>query len=216
MQKNLELCLRPLEKDSWRNIYNSLVYVRCPGKLEVLKKAGFEVDSRNDGFIGMSFISHLEGLCFYVIAAAHIRNENIFVCRENKVSEVIFKAVDLSSCLYLNQENIDLDLSRYYSYAQNIIKNYEEPFEEAVEIRDITELDGFRKPFWPDEIEVLLIGGAGQQERVFVRAERFGDNCLFGHLVDEPELFEGIHKGDEIDFMLIEREGKSSTVHVVK
>ena len=216
MQKNLESCLKPLGTEDWRKIYNSIVYVRYSQGLDILKKAGFEVDSRNDGFIGMCFVDHVEGLSFYVIAAAHIRDNNIFLSKENKSSRLILRALGLKDCLYLNQENIDLDLSRYYSYAQNIIKNYEEPFEEAVEIRDITELDGFRKPFWPDEIEVLLIGGAGQQERVFVRAERFGENCLFGLLVDEPELFEGIHKGDEIDFMLIEREGKSSTVHVVK
>ncbi len=214
MQEKLELCLKNLGAENWRNICNSLVYIRCPQKLEVLKKASFEVDSRNDGFIAMCFVDHAEGLCFYVIAAAHIRDNNIFVSRENKASRLIFKASEFEKCLYLNQENIEVDLSRYYSYAGAIMKEFEEPFEEAVAIRDITELDDFRRPFNPDEIEVMLIGKEFGQKRIFVRAERFGENCLYGIIVSEPGADTGFCKGDEIDFMLVEREGKLSTVHV--
>ena len=172
MQKNLESCLKPLGTEDWRNISNSIVYVRYSQGLDILKKAGFEVDSRNDGFIGMCFVDHVEGLSFYVIAAAHIRDNNIFLSKENKSSRLILRALGLKDCLYLNQENIEVDLSRYYSYAGDIMKEFEEPFEEAVSIRDITELDDFRKPFSPDEIEVLLIGKAFGQECVMVRAEQ--------------------------------------------
>lgn len=214
MQKNLESCLKALAEEDWRNISNSIVYVRYSQGLEVLKKAGFEVDSRNDGFIGMCFVDHLEGLSFYVIAAAHIRDNNIFVSKENKSSRLIFKAAALKDCLYLNQENIEVDLTRYYSYAGAIMKEFEEPFEEAVAIRDITELDDFRSPFNPDEIEVLLIGKAFGQKRIQVRAERFGENCLYGIIVSEPDGTTGFSKGDEIDFMLVEREGGFSTVHL--
>ena len=214
MQKNLESCLKPLGTEDWRNIANSIVYVRYSQGLDILKKAGFEVDSRNDGFIGMCFVDHVEGRSFYVIAAAHIRDNNIFLSKENKSSRLILRALGLKDCLYLNQENIEVDLSRYYSYAGDIMKEFEEPFGEAVSIRDITELDDFRKPFSPDEIEVLLIGKAFGQERVMIRAEQYGENCLKGILLDEPQAKAGMHKGDEIDFMLVEREGGFSTVHL--
>ena len=215
--QNLEECLKKLGDENWRDISNSIIYVRCPESLEVLKKAGFSVDGRNDGFICMCFIDHLKGLSFYVIAAAHIRNTNIFVSKENKSSSLVLAACDFAECLYLNQENMEVDLSNYFSYAGSIMKEYEEPFEEAVALRDITELDDFRKPFFPDEIEVLLIGKDFGQERVYVRAERFGENCLYGVLVDEPSnKSAGLACGDEIDFMLVDRDGKSSTVHVLK
>ena len=215
MQKNLESCLIKLSDESWRNISNSIVYIRCKEKLELLKKAGFDVDSRNDGFLAMCFVDHVQGVLFSVIAAAHLRDTNIFVSKENKTSSLILKAVDLQDCLYLNQNNMEVDLSHYYSYAGDIMKEYEKGFEEAIAIRDIMELDDFRNPFAPDEIEVLLIGSFGQ-ERVYVRAERFGDNRLYGVLLDSPKLAAGLKQGDEIDFLLIEREGKSSTVHAVK
>ena len=208
--------MKKLNDENWRNISNSIVYIRCKEKLEILKKAGFEVDPRNDGFIAMCFINHLEGLSFYVIAAAHIRDTNIFVCKKNKSSVLVIGAEELKECLYLNQECMEINLPQYYSYAADVMKKYEEPFEEAVSIRDITELDEFRKPFFPDDIEVLLIGKDFDQERVFVRAERYGGNCLYGVLLDEPGEKTGLHKGDEIDFMLLEKDGRSSTVHVVK
>ena len=216
MQNKLEDYLKKLGDENWRNISNSVVYISCPEKLEILKKAGFEIDSRNKGFIAMCFIDHNEGLSFYVIAAAHIRDANIFVSPENKSSSLILRAVDLQDCLYLNQEYIDIDLSRYYSYAAVLMKEYEEPFEEAVAIRDISELDDFRNPYNPDEIEVVLIGKDFSQDRIFVRAERFGENCLYGIIVSEVESKTGFKKGDEIDFMLVEREGKASTIHVIK
>ena len=77
--EKLEAFLKKLGEESWRDICNSVVFIRCPEMLDVLKKAGFEVDSRNDGFIAMCFVDHMEGLSFYVIAAAHIRDNNIFV-----------------------------------------------------------------------------------------------------------------------------------------
>ena len=216
MAQNLESCLKKLNNENWRNISNSIVYIRCKDKLDVLKKAGFEVDPRNDGFIAMCFINHVEGLSFYVIAAAHIRDTNIFVSRENKNSQLIIGAGELQNCMYLNQECMEINLTQYYSYADSVMKDYEQDFEEAVSIRDITELDDFRKPFSPDDIEILLIGKNFGQERVFVRAERFGNNCLYGILLNEPQNNTGLHKGDEIDFILVEKDGKSSTVHVVK
>ena len=216
MSQNLESCLKKLDDENWRNISNSIVYIRCRDKLEILKTAGFDVDPRNDGFIAMCFIDHVEGLSFYVIAAAHLRDTNIFVSKENKSSRLIFKAEGLKDCVYLNQENIDVDLSGYYSYAKAIMTEFEEPFEEAVAIRDINELDDFRNPYNPDEIEVVLIGKDFSQDRIFVRAERFGENCLYGIIVSEVESKTGFKKGDEIDFMLVEREGKASTIHVIK
>ena len=216
MQNKLEDYLKKLGDENWRNISNSVVYISCPEKLEILKKAGFEIDSRNKGCIAMCFIDHNEGLSFYVIAAAHIRDANIFVSPENKSSSLILRAVDLQDCLYLNQEYIDIDLSRYYSYAAVLMKEYEEPFEEAVAIRDISELDDFRKPFFPDDVEVLLIGKDFGQERVFVRAERYGENCLYGKLLQEPKNKTSLCKDEEIDFVLVEREGKASTIHVIK
>ena len=214
MAQNLESFLKKLDDENWRNISNSIVYIRSPEELKLLKLANFPVDPRNDGFIAMCFVDHNEGLSFYVIAAAHIRDANIFVSKENKSSRLIIKAEGLKDCVYLNQDNIDVDLSRYYSYAQGIMAEFEEPFEEAVAIRDIEELDDFRNPRKPDEIEVMLIGKDFGQERVFVRAERFGENCLYGTIVSDVGRKTGFKKGDEIDFMLVEREGGFSTVHV--
>ena len=216
MAENLEICLKLLNDENWRNISNSIVYIRCKEKLKILEKAGFEVDFRNDGFIAMCFVNHLEGLSFYVIAAAHIRNNNIFISRENKNASLIIKAEILKNCLYLNQSYMEINLTKYYLYADALRKQYELPFEEAVSIRDITELDDFRKPFYPDEIEVLFVGKTISQERVFVRAERFGDNCLYGILLDEPKNETGFHKGEEIDFILVEQNGKANTIHFVK
>ena len=214
MAQNLESFLKKLGDENWRNISNSIVYIRSPEELKLLKLANFPVDPRNDGFIAMCFVDHNEGLSFYVIAAAHIRDANIFVSKENKSSRLIIKAEGLKDCVYLNQDNIDVDLSRYYSYAQGIMAEFEEPFEEAVAIRDIEELDDFRNPRKPDEIEVMLIGKDFGQERVFVRAERFGENCLYGIIVSDVTRKTGFKKGDEIDFMLVEREGGFNTVHV--
>ena len=191
--------------------------MRCPQKLEIIKKAGFEVDSRNDGFIAVCFIDHEQGLSFYVIAAAHIRGQTVFVSKENKSSCLILKAEALSDCLYLNQNYLTVDFTRWEDYVREIMKKYEDDFQEAVSIRDIMELDDFRKPFFPDDIEVLLIGKDFGQERVMVRAEKYGENCLFGILLDEPSSAgTGLSKGDQIDFMLVDREGKYSTVHVCK
>ena len=214
--ENLETCLKKLSEESWRNITNSIVFIRCPEKLDVLKSAGFEVDSRNDGFIALCFVDHNEGLSFYVIAAAHIRNQNIFICKENKSSSLIFRIQALTDCFYLPQDCINMDYSRWDYYVSSIIKDCEKNFEEATEIRDLVELDEFRNPFFPDDIEVMLVGKSTMQQRVHVRAEKWGDNCLIGTLLDEPEQTSGLHKGDQIDFMLVEREGGFSTVHVCK
>ena len=214
--ENLEGCLKKLGDENWRELSNTVVYIRCVQKLEVLKKAGFKVDPRNDGFLAMCFIDHEKGLSFYVISAAHIRNSDIFVSPENKSSAIILGAQDLAECLYLNQQYIEIDLSRYFDYAASIKKNYEQNIDDVLYIRDITELDDFRKPFFPDDIEVLLIGKNFGQERIFVRSAHYGENGLTGIILDEPQKATELRKGDEIDFMLVERDGKLSTVCVVK
>lgn len=213
---NLESCLKPLAEENWRNITNSMIYIRCPQKLEVIQKAGFEIAGRNDGILALCFVDHLKGLSFYVIAAAHIGEDRVFVSKENKSSQLIFSFADLSDCLYLNQDFIDADFSRYYSYVDDIIKQFEKDYEEAVDIRKILKLDEFRDPQFPDNIEVVLIGKGLEQEKVWVRATQFGMNCIYGILLNEPRQDFGVHKEDLIDLMLIERDGKLSTVHAIK
>ena len=215
-QKDLEAYLVSLEKEDWHNICNSIVYVRCPDKLEVLRKAGFEVDARNDGVLALCFIDHNEGLSFYVIAAAHIRADNIFVCKENKASCVILHAAAIPFALCLKSDYINADVAQYESYVTQIVRQYEYGLDDAIKMRGISELDDFRKPFFPDDIEILLLGKGLEQERVFVRACKYGEGCLSGLLLDEPVQDFGVHKNDVIDFLVIDRDGKKSTVHVVK
>lgn len=214
--ENLESCLKTLGKEDWRNITNSMIYIRCPQKLEVLQKAGFEVVGRNDGFLALCFVDHVEGLSFYVIASAHIGQDRVFVSKENKSSQLIFRVGDLLDCSYLNQDFIEADFSQYYSYIDEIIAQFEKACEEAVDIRKLTELDDFRDPQFPDNIEVVLIGKGLEQEKVWIRSEKFGPNCIYGTLLDEPRQDFGLHKDDLIDMMLIDRDGKSSTIHAVK
>ena len=214
--ENLESCLKTLGKEDWRNITNSMIYIRCPQKLEVLQKAGFEVVGRNDGFLALCFVDHVEGLSFYVIASAHIGQDRVFVSKENKSSQLIFRVGDLLDCSYLNQDFIEADFSHYYSYIDEIIAQFEKACEEAVDIRKLTELDDFRDPQFPDNIEVVLIGKGLEQEKVWIRSEKFGPNCIYGTLLDEPRQDFGLHKDDLIDMMLIDRDGKSSTIHAVK
>lgn len=214
--ENLESCLKTLGKEDWRNITNSMIYIRCPQKLEVLQKSGFEVVGRNDGFLALCFVDHVEGLSFYVIASAHIGQDRVFVSKENKSSQLIFRVGDLLDCSYLNQDFIEADFSHYYSYIDEIIAQFEKACEEAVDIRKLTELDDFRDPQFPDNIEVVLIGKGLEQEKVWIRSEKFGPNCIYGTLLDEPRQDFGLHKDDLIDMMLIDRDGKSSTIHAVK
>ena len=139
--ENLEACLKKLGDENWRELSNTVVYIRCKQKLEVLTKAGFKVDPRNDGFLAMCFIDHTQGLSFYVISAAHIRGADIFVSPENKSSAIILRAFELAECLYLNQQYIEIDLSKYFDYAASIKKDYEQNIDDVLYIRDITELD---------------------------------------------------------------------------
>ena len=215
-QNNLEAFLVPLEKENWRDICNSIVYLRCPKMLEVVKKAGFEVDPRNDGVLALCFIDHEQGLSFYVIAAAHIRADNIFVSKENPASQVLLRASSMQNALCLKSDYINADVSRYESYVTQIVRQYEYGLDDAIKMRGITELDDFRKPFFPDDVEVLLLSKGLEQERVFVRLCKYGQGCLYGELLDEPDQDFGIHKGQIIDFMVLQREGGLSTVHLKK
>lgn len=213
---DLEECLKDLGRENWRNIANSMIYIRCPDKLEVLRKAGFEVVGRNDGVLALCFVDHLKGVCFYVIAAAHIGQDRVFVSKENKSSQLVFPVGELDGYLYLNQDFIEADLSHYYSYVDEIMKEFEKNYEEAVDLRKILELDDFRDPQFPDNIEVVLLAKGLEQEKVWIRATQFGLNCIYGILLDEPQQDFGVHKDDLIDLMLIERDGKMCTVHAVK
>lgn len=215
-QKNLEACLVSLYREDWRNICNTLVYLRCKEKMDLLKKAGFEVDPRNDGVLALCFIDHEQGLSFYVIAAAHIRADNIFVSKENPASQVLLRASSMQNALCLKSDYINADVSRYESYVTQIVRQYEYGLDDAIKMRGITELDDFRKPFFPDDVEVLLLSKGLEQERVFVRLCKYGQGCLYGELLDEPEQDFGIHKGQIIDFMVLQREGGLSTVHLKK
>ena len=218
----LEDYLEELKSENWRDVSNSLIYVRCPQKMDVLKKAGFDVAPANDGVLALAFVNHNEGLSLYVIAAAHIRNDSIFVSKENKSAMLIFNVETLLKdfqsdvCKYLNQNYIELDFNKYSYYADLVIKKFENDCEEAADIRKIFELDDFRRAFFPDDIEVILICTKTGQEKTWVRVEQYGDNCLYGKLLTEPSESFGIHKGDLIDFMLVEQNGKLSTVHVEK
>jgi len=215
-EKDLEKYLLPLEKEDWHNICNSIVFVRCPDKMDLLRKAGFEVDPRNDGILALCFIDHNEGLSFYVIAAAHIRADNIFVSKENKASCVILHAVTMPAAPCLKSDFINADAAQYESYVSQIVRQYEYGIDDAIKMRGISELDEFRKPFFPDDIEILLLKKGCDQERVFVRACKYGEGCLYGQLLDQPAQDFGLNKGDLIDFMVLQREGGLSTLHLVK
>ena len=215
-QNNLEAYLVSIEKEDWHNVCNSIVYVRCPEKMDVLQKAGFAVDPRNDGVLALCFVDHEEGLSFFVIAAAHIRADNIFVSKENRSACIILRASLIPCAMCLKSDFINADVNSYESYVSQIVKQYEYGIDDAIKMRSITELDDFRKHFFPDDIEILLLGKGLEQERVFVRSYKYGSGCLYGQLLDEPRQNFGVHKGDIIDFLVLDRDGKKSTVHVVK
>ncbi|NLV22451.1 MAG: hypothetical protein GXY49_10760 [Syntrophomonadaceae bacterium] len=76
---------------------------------------------------------------------------------------------------------------------------------DTLECRAITELDPFRHPFFPDDLQALLTKDGIKPEAIWVRTKKHlgchqGTFIIRGKLLDEPFHDYGIHAGDTITF----------------
>ena len=94
---------------------------------------------------------------------------------------------------------------KYDSLVEMICRNYDTKNEKKEELRGMSFLDEFRNENFPDDVAVVIFSENLQPEQVWVRCMDVTEEMLYGTLLNEPNQDYGVHMGDKIGFVPIER-----------
>lgn len=202
----MNLSFHVLSEVSFRTIARNYVYVRCPKIVDELRE-GYKVEADDDGFMALCYVDHEKGISFLVIGAANFKGYELSVHgTKKKDSAIVLQIENLIDAqiavLYPQNEQ----QKQMHSQIADILEEFEKDIPEVLETRDIDILDKFRNPFYPDDVEIHFAGEKVDPENMWVRLTRVGEDCLYGTLLDDPFQKIGIHKGDEISFILVKME----------
>lgn len=198
--------MRTINDVDFRKLYHRLVYIHCPDILNKISKAGLEIDDSKDGVIAYGYIDETCGLSFSVLNSAMIRDEvEIVKGAKDEKAFMILRRGSVAECSYVDLEEAGCFYPEYDDVISMIRNNYAPKNEVKESMRTMEFLDEFRNADYPDDVAVIIFKEGFKMEQVWVRCENVTEEMLYGTLLNEPNQNYGVHEGDKIGFVPIER-----------
>ncbi|MGN0384374.1 MAG: hypothetical protein ACI4EX_00630 [Lachnospiraceae bacterium] len=195
-------------------VLNKEIIVRSFGNTSVTKNL--------NGLIGYCYIDYTEGISFQPCAAVSAGEDwlklkdlpnyetmYVYRFRDNEISNSYRqgeKTMELynipEDALIMYPENLNMDMSMFDAFIERF--THYAPSEEVAHIRELKHLDPFRNDLYPDDLRVLLYREGKDIEQVWVRTMFLSEHTMFGKLLNEPYGDLDFHKGEIIEFQMIQ------------
>lgn len=199
--------MRTINDVDFRKLYHKLVYIQCPEIIKKISKAGLGIDETKDGVIAYGYIDETCGLSFSVLNSAVIMDDvDIIKGAKDEKAFMILRRGSVAECSYIDLQDAGYLYPEYDEIIGKIRKNYAPKNEIKEVMRNMDFLDEFRNEDFPDDVAVVIFSEGLQMEQVWVRCENVTEEMLYGTLLNEPNQNFGVHEGDEIGFVPIEKD----------
>ena len=156
-------------------------------------------------FLAFGYIDKEQGLMFEVIACAEKILEGFRFAKTRADIRIPICYRDLMDReVFLLEDHI---LHKQYKEKVAILKTYDVS-DDVEETRRLSLIDDCRDTFHPDDILVYFLKEGLEAEGCWVRAKRVGEKNIVGTLINDPNQYFGVRKGDDIEFRLSETDDK--------
>lgn len=172
-----------------------------------------------NAYLCMGYIDHTAGLTYEVLSLANYLDGDYSVVWEAKEVSMKVRAESVENNIIMPIENKVL-MNKFKSRI-DILDNYYED-KDVLKCREITELDSFRHPNFPDDLEMTLAKDGIKMERIWVRTESvltMNNEIILVKctLLNEPFSDFGVHIYNQIDCVsFITDSGERIFAHIVK
>lgn len=161
-----------------------------------------------DYVLTYGYIDSEAGVTLEVIAAGKRSDDRFRFFEADPHNRVLIRMDGMESARFLIIPDDEGNLKNRYSAKIEPLTTYDVS-EEVEHSRTMVFLDGCRHPFYPDDVQVLLIKEGLNHEQCWARINGLGDHCIMGLLLNEPNQDFGYHNGEQIGFFVRENEDKS-------
>lgn len=205
---------------TFKDLYQQLVYIEDEKTLNVMKM-GYQVKASGDetGILAYGYINKEGLLCFNVFSLVKLKGEEIVSFNDepmlNKINHVV-KREDVNNCKALSME-LDPDiLLRYLDRSIEI--NKENHISEDLDLlRSLKELDDFRHPLYPDEVEAFIYRPSDNQtQNIWAKAKSVGQGCVLAELVTPVPKDFLYAVGDNLSLKLYDIQGRLELVNIIE
>lgn len=216
-----------IEQAMFRELYHRFQFIECPEEIDDLRGELPVMDGAT-GILTYCFIEEGQGLSFYILSTARIRRAGTNDGSETKLSEssglMLESGPDTTEhmarvryrdvCYYrfYDQENFDLDWSRYDEICAEVKENFETKDRLRQMVYDLELLDENRNVEVPEYVSVVVQKEGLYPEYIWVRCVAFGEKEVYGEILEPPKQDYGLEKDQRIAFQMVEYDGKIYTI----
>lgn len=192
--------MKKITEAHFREIFHKIIYIELddPGPI----REAVEISDDADGILAYGFLE--AGACMSFMVLAGAKNENGHIILGKDVSDeycrVMFRDVE-ESC-FLNEEDIDADLTRFDDCKNVIAEKLEKKTEACKSMLEFEFIDESRNIEFPEYVSLTLYNGKLAPEIAWVRPVRVdSDGCFYGYLASKPFQDYGLTTDQELMFM---------------
>lgn len=183
----------------FRSLYRHFVLIQGDERMAEAA-AAFDIPDGYDAYLAYPYVDTNAGMHFRVLAPARFDTGELADALDGD------EPLDFRFLLTVNREARVLDpADKNLEPFADAVARLDEEFggEDIDAVRALPEIDDLRYPAVPDDIIVQLLSSADQPERVWVKTRGLDGAFIKGTLMVEPYGFFGVHKGADIEAVLL-------------
>ena len=163
---------------------------------------GFPDADKANGYLAYGYIDHECGLSLHVLAAARASKNGIkyFEPANDLMSVIRIGAVEDDPFRFEPDE--DGSLSKQYGERVSLVNENYYAGEDIETTRSLTFLDASRHEYYIDDVLVHLLKEGNRPDGCWARIIGLQDHVFIGKLLNEPYQDFGVHKGEDIAFVV--------------
>lgn len=193
---------------TFRHLFHQIVFIdlKSADKEEALDmlEGKFELSKDANGVLCYGYIDYVNGFTFEVLATAFVRDGRISVNKGNDTVSYKMRMGAVNDCVIYILDKKSMNFSEF-EHKMSIIDNGFKTDNNAVDqLRCLTQLDACRSREYPDDVVVYITKEGIQPEAVWVKCCGYDEKTksICGLLLNEPVNKFGIHKNDEVKFVI--------------
>lgn len=214
--------LKSFSETAFREIYQKFIYIHCRELLDVILPG--ELEGSITGLVAYCYIDRTEGLSLRPVMIASVKEYSLQVFTFPHLEDTLYvlrlrdgepEMSELhEGCNHMYLYTVDLDKYRFFDISvvgfdteslQMIKDDIDSTYSAGEMVEDLRSwryafLDMYRNPYFPDDVQALIVGEDKFIEQVWVRLKFVTeDGEIFGELLNEPYRDQGCHEGDLIE-----------------
>lgn len=198
-----EDALYPVEQAGFRDFFHRFIYLDRDGAVE--SWAGKLLEKEDTGVIAYGYFDDRRGLTFRLLAAAALNGRSVVPSRRLDDTSTNIRRQDLTRERYLPLSPDQPEMEQFRE-REGVIRSWFDTRDASLaKLRDMEELDEWRTPNYPDNVQAFLFKPGFIPEQVWVKPNSVIGGRISGELLSEPKGGFGVHMGSVVPIRIFEK-----------